>query len=160
MVTDTPAVPHPVSWATVPPGGGPPTAHPGVPLNLNPAWALAGQHQEGHLHLGLIGLWREVGLGEQLGGGADVLLLQALREVLGNLKGADCGGRKGRELQRPRSGPSPTPQDRVLGRYQACTPGGMGKPEPACGQALVGRSQPGATGACVGPALPAQNQHA
>lgn len=79
---------------------------PYLPLNLNLAGALARQHQVGHLHLGLVGLQREVSLGEQLGGTPDVLMLQALLEVLRNLKGSDCGQGQGQELQGPRVGPN------------------------------------------------------
>ena len=69
---------------------GPPTASSAIPLNLNLAGALAWQHEERHLHLGLIGLQWEVSLGEQLGDGPNTLLLQVFLEVLRNLKGSDC----------------------------------------------------------------------
>lgn len=91
----------------------PPTASPAIPLDLNLAGALARQHHVGHLHFGLVGLQREVGLGEQLGGGPDALVLQALLEVLRNLKGSDCGQGRGLRL-----GPD-TPRS-MLGREQAC----------------------------------------
>lgn len=80
-------------------GDRPSHSPPAIPLNLNLAGALAWQHQEGHLHLGLIGLQREVGLDEQLGGGADALLLQALLEVVRKLKGSDCRWRRGRSCR-------------------------------------------------------------
>ena len=73
----------------------PPTADPAIPLDLNLAGALARQHHVGHLYFGLVGLQREVSLGEQLGGGPDALALQALLEVLRNLKGSDCGQGQG-----------------------------------------------------------------
>lgn len=78
---------------------GPPTAPPAIPLDLNLARALARQHHEGHLHLRLIGLQREVSLGEQLGGGPKALMLQTLFKVLWNLKGSHCRQGQEQELQ-------------------------------------------------------------
>lgn len=89
IVPELPAISHPELGRHSLPRTGPPPAHPAIPLNLSLAGALARQHQEGHLHLGLIGLQWEVSLAEQLGGGPDTLPLQALLEVLRNLKGSD-----------------------------------------------------------------------
>lgn len=89
MVTELPAIPRPELGRHSLLRTGPPPAHPAIPFNLSLAGALARQHQEGHLNLGLIGLQWEVSLGEQLGGGPDTLPLQALLKVLRNLKGSD-----------------------------------------------------------------------
>lgn len=100
--------------AAPPQGTSAPTANLAIPLNLNISRALAWQHQERHLHLGLVGLQWEVSLGEHLGGGPNVLLLQIFLEVLRNLKGSDCRQRQRQEWQGLRPEPN-TPRDKVLG---------------------------------------------
>lgn len=114
----------------------PPTADPAIPLDLNLAGALSRQHHVGHLYFGLVGLQREVSLGEQLGGGPDALALQALLEVLRNLKGSDCRQGQGWGL---RLGPD-TPST-MLGREQAYGFGAGGVqsgPEAGRGQMYTG----------------------
>lgn len=93
---------------------GPPTANLAIPLNLNLSGALAWQHQERHLHLGLVGLQWEVSLGEHPGGGLEALLFQMFLEAFRNLKTSDCRQRHRQECQGLRPEPN-TPQDKVLG---------------------------------------------
>lgn len=58
----------------------------GIPFDLSLPRALARQHMEWDLHLGFIGLEREVRLCVPPRGGANVLLLHTLLEVLRNLE--------------------------------------------------------------------------
>lgn len=72
--------------AAPPPGQAPLCSPHGIPFNLSLPRALARQHMEWDLHLGFIGLEREVRLSVPPRGGANVLLLHTLLEVLRNLE--------------------------------------------------------------------------
>lgn len=130
-----PPLPHPKLWGHSFLEDRPSHSPPAIPLNLNLAGALAWQHQEGHLHLGLIGMQWEVDLGEHLGGGANALLVQALLEVLRKFKGSDCGWRRGRSCRNSGWG-SPKHEAYTLLWDMVCML--------AYGQAAVGEARHGA----------------